>query len=111
MDFLGVGYGMEMDLYKSQISDGVLVQTRNRTSRCLKSHASGSHFFGTKRTHFQVPGLKKETLFSKLLFFGMSADRRLVQICILICILQIHKGVIICKFVFLSDHLCMNSYV
>jgi hypothetical protein len=84
-------YGMEMDLYKSRISDGVLVQKRNRTSRCLKSHASVSQFFGTKRTHSRVPGLKREALFSKLVsFLGVSADRRLVRICILICILQIH---------------------
>ncbi len=79
----GVGYGMEMNLYKSRISDGVLVQKRNRMSRCVKSHASVSQFFGTKRTHFRVPGLKAEALFSKLLsFFGVSADCRLVQICI-----------------------------
>jgi hypothetical protein len=43
-------YGMEMDSYKSRILDGVLVQKQNCTSRCLKLHASVSHFFGTKRT-------------------------------------------------------------
>jgi hypothetical protein len=59
-------YGMEMDLYKSRISDGVLVQKRNCTSWCLKSHASVSQFFGTKRTHSRVPGLKGEALFLKL---------------------------------------------
>jgi hypothetical protein len=70
---------MEMDSYKSQILDGVLVQKRNRTSRCLKSHASVSHCFGTKRTHSHVPGLKGEALLLKLSsFFGVSADRRLV---------------------------------
>ncbi len=62
-------YGMEMDLYKSWISDGVLVQKWNRMSRCLKLHASVSQFFGTKRTHSHVPGLKGEALFSKLLSF------------------------------------------
>ncbi len=44
----GVGYGMEMDLYESQISDGVLmvlVQKQNCTSPCLKLHASVSQFF------------------------------------------------------------------
>jgi hypothetical protein len=72
---------MEMDLYKSRILDGVLLQKRNRTSRCLKSHASVSQFFGTKRTHSRIPGLKGEALFSKFLsFFSVSADRRLVQI-------------------------------
>ncbi len=71
---------MEMDLYKSQISDGVLEQKQNPMSCCLKSHASVSQFFGTKRTHSRVPGLKGEALFSKLRSFLVSADRRLVQI-------------------------------
>jgi hypothetical protein len=57
---------MEMDWYKSRISDGVLVQKQNRTSQCLKLHASVSQFFGTKCTHSRVPGLKGEALFSKL---------------------------------------------
>ncbi len=75
--------GMEMDSYESRISNGVLVQKRNHTSRCLKSHASVSQFFCTKRTHSRVPGLKGEALFLKLLiFFGVSADSRSVQICI-----------------------------
>jgi hypothetical protein len=39
-------YGMEMDLYKSQFLDGVLVQKKNCTSRCLKLHASVSQFLG-----------------------------------------------------------------
>ena len=56
-------YGMEMDLYKSRISDGVLVQKQNRMSRCLKLHALVSQFFGTKCTHSHVPGLKGEALF------------------------------------------------
>jgi hypothetical protein len=74
---------MEMDLYKSRILDGVLVQTRNRTSRCLKLHASVPQFFGTKRTHSCIPGLKGEALFLKLQsFFAMSADHRSVRICI-----------------------------
>ncbi len=68
---------------KSRISDGVLEQKQNRTSRCLKPHASVSQSFGTKRTHSRVPGLKAEALFLKLpSFFGVSTDRRLVQICI-----------------------------
>ncbi len=83
--------GMEMDSYKSWISDGVLVQKRNRMSRCLKSHASVSQFFGTKCTHSRIPGLKGEALFLTLFsFFGVSADRRLVQFCIIICKIQIH---------------------
>jgi hypothetical protein len=74
-------YGMEMDSYKSQILDGVLVQKQNRTSRCLKLHVSVSQFFGTKRTHSCVPVLKGEALFLKLhSFFAMSADRRSKQI-------------------------------
>jgi hypothetical protein len=45
--------------------------------------------FGTKRTHSSVPGLKVEALFLELLvFFIVSADCRLVQIHILICIIQ-----------------------
>ncbi len=85
----GVGYGMEMDLYKSRILDGILVQKRNCMSRCLKSHASVSHFFGTKRTHSRIPGILGDALFSKLLsFFCLSADRRLVQIHILIFIMN-----------------------
>jgi hypothetical protein len=59
----------------------VLVQKRNCMSRCLKLHASVAQFFGTKRTHSHVPGLKKEALFSKLEpFFGVSANRRSVRI-------------------------------
>ncbi len=74
-----------MNSYKSRILDGVLVQKRNRMSRCLKLHASVSHFFGTKCTHSRIPGLKGEALFSKLKsFFAMSANRRSVQIRILI---------------------------
>ncbi len=79
--FWGWLYGMEMDSYKSWILDGVLVQKRNRMSRCLKLHLSVSQFFGTKCTHSHVPGLKGEALFSKLQsFFAMSADRRSVRI-------------------------------
>jgi hypothetical protein len=63
---VGVGYGMEMDSYKSRILDGVLVQKRNRTSRCLKLHVAVSHIFGTKCTHSRIPGFKGEALFSKL---------------------------------------------
>ncbi len=75
--------GMEMDSYKSQILDGVLVQKQNCTSLCLKSHASVSQFFGTKHTPARVPGLKGKALFLKFLsFFGVSANRRLVQILI-----------------------------
>ncbi len=74
---------MEMDSYKSQISDGVLVQKQNRTSWCLRSHASVSQFFGPKRTHSRIPGPQGEALFLKLLsVFGVSADCRLVRICI-----------------------------
>ncbi len=73
----GVGYGMEMDSYKSLISDGVLVQKQNCISQCLKSHASASQYFGTKHTHSHVPGLKGEAPLSNLLsFFGVSANRR-----------------------------------
>ncbi len=88
---LATYYGMEMDSYKSRISDGVLVQKRNRTSWCLKLHASVSQLFSTKRTHSRGPGVKGEALFSKLQFFDMSADRRSVRIRILIC-----KGEAIC---------------
>ncbi len=74
---------MEMDSYKSRILDGVLVQKRNRISRCLKLHASVSQFFGIKRTHSRVPGLKGEALFLKLQsYFALSANRRSVRICI-----------------------------
>ncbi len=62
-------YGMEMDSYKFRISDGVLmvlVQKQNRTSPCLKLHASLSQFFGTKHTHSRVPGLKGEAFFLDL---------------------------------------------
>ncbi len=60
---------MEMDLYKSQISDGVLAQKQNCMSQCLKSYVSVSQFFGTKHTHSSIPGLKGEALFLKLLRF------------------------------------------
>ncbi len=68
--------GIDMDLHKSQILDGVLVQTQNRMSRCLKSHASVSQFFGTKCTHSRVPGLKVEALFQNFQAFLVSANRR-----------------------------------
>jgi hypothetical protein len=42
----------------SRISDGVLVQNQNCTSRCLKLHASVSQYFGTECAHSHVPGLK-----------------------------------------------------
>jgi hypothetical protein len=73
---------MEMDSYVSNLGWGVvmvLVQKRNRMSWWLKSHASVSQYFGTKRTHSRVPGLKGEALFLKLLS-SVSADHRLVQI-------------------------------
>jgi hypothetical protein len=54
---------MEMDSYKSQILDGILVHKQNHMSWCLKLHASVSQFFGTKHTHSHVHGLKGETLF------------------------------------------------
>jgi hypothetical protein len=42
-----------------------------------------SQYFGTKRTHSRVPGLKGEALFLQLRsFFAMSAIPRLVGICI-----------------------------
>jgi hypothetical protein len=71
---------MEMDSYVSNLGWGVmmvLVQKQNHMSRWLKSHASMSQFFGTKRTHSRVPGLKGEALFSKLLS-SVSANPRLV---------------------------------
>ncbi len=72
--------GIEMDSHKSWISDGVLVQTQNCTSQCLKLHASVSQFFGTKRTRSRVPGLKGGALFFTLKsFFGVSADCRFVK--------------------------------
>jgi hypothetical protein len=55
--------GMETDSHKSRISDGVLVQKQNCMSRCLKSYASVSQYFGTKRTHSSIPGLKGEAFF------------------------------------------------
>ncbi len=54
-------YGMEMDSYKSRISDSilmVLVPNQNRTSPCLKSYGPCLIFFCTKCTHSRVPGLK-----------------------------------------------------
>ncbi len=64
-------YGIKTDSYKSRISDGVLVQKQNCTSWCLKSHASVSQLFGTKRTHSRIPGRKGEALFSKLRSFSL----------------------------------------
>jgi hypothetical protein len=66
---MGWLYGMEMDSYKSRISDGVLVQNQNRMSRCLKLHASVYQCFGTKRTHSRVPGLKGKPFFLNLEVF------------------------------------------
>jgi hypothetical protein len=74
----GVGYGMEMDSYKSQNLDGVLVQKRNSTSLCLKLYGPRLKCFGTKCTHSCIPGLKGEALYSELRsFFIVSANRRL----------------------------------
>ncbi len=41
----------------------VLVQKPNRTSLCIKSYGPCLNFFGAKRTHSRVPGLKGEALF------------------------------------------------
>jgi hypothetical protein len=64
--------GMEMDSYKSQILDGVLmvlVQKQNRTSMCLKLYVPCLNCLGTKRTHSCAPELKGEALFLELLSF------------------------------------------
>ncbi len=46
-----------------------LIQRWNPTSPCLKLHAYVSQFFGTKRTHSLVRGLKEEALFPDFKFF------------------------------------------
>jgi hypothetical protein len=100
---------MEMDSYVSNLGWGVvmvLVQKRNRTRQWLKSHASVSQFFCTKRTHSRIPGLKGEALFSKLLS-SVSADRRLVRIRILICITSSHMLIYYVNS-FLYDFVCIN---
>jgi hypothetical protein len=62
---------MEMDLYKSRISDGVLVQKQNRTSRCLKLNASASQFFGTKCTFPHTWAQGGSPFFQNFHFFGV----------------------------------------
>jgi hypothetical protein len=58
----------------------VLVQKQNCMNLFLKLYGPCLNFFGTKRTHSHVPGLKGEALFLDLHFFFVSADRRLVRI-------------------------------
>ncbi len=73
-----------MDSYKSRILDGVLMGSGNKT----KSYEPVSQI--AKRTHSRVFGLKGEVLFLELCFFVVSADCRLVQIHVLICIINLH---------------------
>jgi hypothetical protein len=57
---------MEMDLYKSQILDGVLmvlVKKQNPMSPCLKLYGTCLKCFGIEHAHSRVPGLKGEALF------------------------------------------------
>ncbi len=74
---------MEMDSYKTPILDGVLVQNKDVRAGVSNCMHQCLNFFGTKRTHSHVPGLKGEALFLEhKVFFVVSANRRLVQICI-----------------------------
>jgi hypothetical protein len=64
---------MEMDSYKSQILDGVLMGSGTKTkivragvSNCMRQCLN---FFRTKCTHSRIPGLKGEALFLELNFF------------------------------------------
>ncbi len=64
--------GMEMDSYKSQISDGVLivlVQKRNRTCPFLKLHVLVSQFFQSLNVHIpaNMGSRGREVLFLELL--------------------------------------------
>jgi hypothetical protein len=53
----------------------VLVQKQNCMSPCLKLYGVRLNFFGTKRAHSRVPGLKGDALFLELLrFFVVSAN-------------------------------------
>jgi hypothetical protein len=72
---------MEMDSYKSQISDSVLVQKQNRravVSNCMRQCLN----FLVLNVHIPAYlGSRGKPFFSKLRsFFAMSADRRSVQI-------------------------------
>ncbi len=69
---VGVDYGVEMDSYKSRILDEVswwfwykneIMQAG--VSNCMRQCLN---FFGTKRTHSQVPGLKGEALYLDKVF-------------------------------------------
>ncbi len=83
---------MEMDSYKSQILDGVLmvlVQKQYCTSPCLESYSPCLNLFGT---NIHIPAYLgsrgKPFFWNSEVFFIVSADRRFVQICTLICIIQ-----------------------
>jgi hypothetical protein len=90
----------------------ILVQKIKLYRPGLKLHASVSQFFGTKRTHSRIPGPKGEAPSLKLLFFGVSADHRLVRICTYHFVLykfthvKLHEiYMLIC---FLYNFICMN---
>jgi hypothetical protein len=68
----------------------VLVKKQNHMSLCLKSYGPVSQIYGTKCTHSHVPELIVEALFLDLNIFILSANRRLVRICIRIFIIRTH---------------------
>ncbi len=89
--------------------DGSGTKTKSYKSVSQIACVSVSIFFGTKHTHSCIPGLKGEALFSKLCFFAVSADRRLVRIRILLCIMEFSSsfGDSNCPQV----HVCIPTYV
>ncbi len=70
---VGVGYmawkWIFISLKSWMVSWWFLVQTQNCTSPCLKSYGPCLIYFGTKRTHSCILGLKGEALFLELSSF------------------------------------------
>jgi hypothetical protein len=82
---------MEMDLYKSQILDGVLMVLVQK--QILQAHVSNCmarvSIFLVLNVHIPAYlGSRGKPFFGTHKFFVVSADRILVQNCILICIIQ-----------------------
>jgi hypothetical protein len=72
--------GMEMDSYKSRILDGILVQKQNRTSRCLKSHASVSQCLVLNVHIPAYLGSRVKPFFQNIKLFWCVCQSRLVRI-------------------------------
>jgi hypothetical protein len=102
---------MGMDVYKSRFLDGCPdgFGTKMKSYQPVSQIVwPVSQFFCTKRTHSHALGLNREALFSeRTSFFIVSADHRLVQIYMRICIIRTCTYGIIYKNKFTYANKCV----